>query len=164
DVGSPLTTPRGTKDLTWNQPGTPYGIGNGFDGVPDFTYVQTSFPQSGFGRQYNYRVDYQVTQKDLAAFSLFWTPRDDKGVNGPARLVNSWDTHAVMRSWTGLYTHTFSGTMVNEGRVGFSGWYFNEMLTNPQEPFGLPISNIDGNGGVPGDQQLGPNGPGVFDQ
>ncbi len=164
DLGSPLTTPLGTKDPTWGQTGTPYGIGNGFDGIPDLIFIQTGTPTVNKAEQFNYRVDFQPRQKDLVAVSIYWVPRADHNVNGPARSLNQWNKNTVSRSWTGIFTHTFSPTLLNEARVGFSGWYFSELATNPQEPWGLPISGIDGAGGVPGDQQLGPNGPGQFDQ
>jgi hypothetical protein len=68
---------------------------------------------------------------------------------------------------TGTWNHTFSPTLLNQARFGASGWYWNEINTNPQEPWGLPQSNIDEFGAVnlssSGDY-FGAPGPSVFDQ
>ncbi len=55
--------------------------------------------------------------------------------------------------------------MINEARFNVSRWYFNELATNPQEPFGLPEGTISGlPGGITSINQLqfGANGPGIF--
>ncbi|MBZ5621424.1 MAG: TonB-dependent receptor [Acidobacteriia bacterium] len=164
DVGSPLSTALGTKDPTRGLAGTPYGIGNGFDGVPDMVFIQTAAKVDNKGDQYNGRLDFQPTTKDLFAFNIYWVPRSNHQVNGPQREFNKWQQAVVSRSWTGIFTHTFTPTLINEARFGFSGWHFNEFDTNPQEPWGIPKSLFDGAGGVPGSAQFGPNGPGYFDQ
>ncbi|MGB9610510.1 MAG: carboxypeptidase regulatory-like domain-containing protein, partial [Bryobacteraceae bacterium] len=44
DLGSPLRLPLKSQDPTFGQPNTPYGIGGGFDGVPDAMFLQTQGP------------------------------------------------------------------------------------------------------------------------
>lgn len=163
DLGSPLTTPLGTPDPTFGQPGTPYGIGNGFDGIPDAIRVQTSTPSNTVNAQYNGRMDFHPTDKDLVAFSVYWVPTVTHSINGPARSLNQWNSDRLSKSYTGIWDRTFSPTIVNEARFGLSGWSFNELQTNSQEPWGLPTSNIDGAGAI-GFQRFGAPGPGIFDQ
>jgi hypothetical protein len=163
DLGSPLTTALGTADPTYGQPGTPYGIGSGFDGVPDVQYLETQSPTVNTNSQYNGRIDYQVTSKDLVAFSIYWVPVYSQFYNGPAFPANLWNHSSLAQSWTGMYTHTFSATVLNEARFGASGWKWNEITSNPQEPWGLPTDYIDGIGSV-GVQNFGAAGPSVFNQ
>jgi hypothetical protein len=165
DLGSPLTTPLGTPDPTFGQTaaGTPYGIGDGFDGVPDVMRVITNTPSSTVNAQYNGRLDYHPTDKDMVAFSIYWVPTLTNSINGPARSLNQWVSDRLSRSWTGIWNRTFSPSLVNEARVGYSGWKFNELDSNPQEPWGLPITAFDSAGSV-AVQRFGAPGPGVFNQ
>jgi hypothetical protein len=163
DLGSPLTAPLGTPDSTFGQPGTPYGIGSGFDGVPDVTRVITNTPSNTVNAQYNGRTDYHPTDKDMVAFSIYWVPTVAYSINGPARGLNQWVSDRLSRSWTGIWNRTFSPTVVNEARIGYSGWKFNELDSNPQEPWGLPITTFDAAGSV-SVQRFGASGPGVFNQ
>lgn len=71
DIGSLLTTPPGTSDPTFGTTATPLGVGNGLDGVPDIQYVETVEPVISTAIQYNGRLDYQATQKDLITFSVY---------------------------------------------------------------------------------------------
>lgn len=162
DIGSPLTSPLGTADPTFEQSGTPFGIGNGFDGVPDARFLQTTKPNNNTNQQFNGRIDYNPTSRDLVAFSIYWVPTENQSFNGPARAANRFNHESIANSWTVIFTHTFSPTMLNEFRVGRSGWYWNEFNTNPQVPWGLPTANITA-GGVPF-QNFGAPGFSIFDQ
>ncbi len=139
DLGSPLTTPLGTPDPTFGQPGTPYGIGSGFDGIPDAVRILNAAPSNTVDAQYNGRLDLHPTDKDLVAFSVYWVPTLTHSINGPARDFNRWNSDRLSRSWTGIWDRTFSPTVVNEARFGLSGWKFDETQTNSQEPWGLPV-------------------------
>ncbi|HLH17224.1 MAG TPA: TonB-dependent receptor [Bryobacteraceae bacterium] len=163
DLGSPLTTPLGTGDPTFGQPGTPYGIGNGFDGVADVQRGIVQTPGRTINAQYNGRLDYHPDDKDMVAFSIYEVPTVAYSINGPARSLNQWVSDRMSRSWTGIWNRTFSPSLVNEARLGLSGWAFDETKSNPQEPWGLPITNFDGAGPV-AVQRFGAAGPGVFDQ
>lgn len=163
DLGSPLTLPLGTADPTFGQAGTPYGIGSGFDGVADVMRVVTLTPSNSVNQQFNGRVDYNPTASDLVAFSMYWVPTITNSINGPARTVNQWTSDRLSRSYTGIWNRTFSPSLINEARFGFSGWKFDETQSNPQMAWGLPISNFDAAGAV-AVQRFGAAGPGVFDQ
>ena len=165
DIGSPLTTGIGTQDPTFGTPGTPFGIGSGLDGIPDVAFVQTVNPTDSVSTQYNGRIDFQATSKDLIAFSMYWVPNDATFFNGNARTANLWHSDRLNQSGALLWDHTFTPTLLNEVRFNVTRWYFNELNTNPQEPFGLPADNIDKLGNINGSTiQFGAPGPGVFYQ
>ncbi len=163
DLGSPLRSPLGTADPTYGKAGTPYGIGNGFDGIPDAMFVQTINPTTNTNVQYNGRMDFQATSKDRFTMSVYWVPVDSHFYNGPARSANEWNHSSTNQSWTGIWNRSFSATLLNEARFGVSGWNWNEVTSNPQEPWGLPQAYIDGAGSV-GIQSFGAPGPSIFDQ
>jgi len=163
DIGSPLTTALGTKDPTYGQEGTPFGIGNGLDGVADVFNVDTVNPTTQVSTQYNGRADFQATSKDLIAFSVYWVPNDSTSFNGPSRSINLWHSNRLNYSGALLWNRTFSPTVLNEARFNISRWWFNEQQSNPQMLFGFPNGNINGIGniGLVG-PAFGPPGPGIF--
>lgn len=163
DLGSPLRLPLKSSDPTYGQPGTPYGIGSGFDGIADAVFLQTSGPNKVTNQQFNGRMDYNVTPKDTLAFSVYWVPVDNKFFNGPARSHNLFNHNSTARSFTGIYTRTISPTMINEARFGLSGWDWNEFESNPQMPWGLPTANLWGMGSI-GVANFGAPGFSIFDQ
>jgi len=163
DLGSPLATALGASDPSYGQTGTPYGIGSGFDGVPDAMFVQTTSPNNNTSQQFNGRMDYNPTSSDQIAFSIYWVPIDTHSYNGPARAANSWNHSSLAQSWTGIYTRTISPSLLNEARFGVSGWDWNEFNSNPQEPWGLPTANLWSMGSV-GIQNFGAPGFSIFNQ
>jgi len=48
--------------------------------------------------------------------------------------MNFYHHDAINEATTGLWTHTFSPTFLNEARVNAAGWRANEINSNPQEP------------------------------
>src|SRR5260370_1421126 len=106
DLGSPLTTPLCTTDPTFGQPGTPFGIGNGFDGMPDAMRIITETPSISTNAQYNGRLDFQATQQDLIAFSIYRVPTLARSINNRARDISHWTSHRLSQSWTGIWNHT----------------------------------------------------------
>jgi hypothetical protein len=165
DLGSPLPASLGIgkQDPTYRGPGTPYGIGNGFDGIPDVAYYQTVSPNINTSQQFNGRLDYQFTNRDLATFSIYWVPITTQSYNGAIRSANLWNHQSLNQSWVALWNHTFTPTLLNEARFNASGWNWNEIETNSQEPWGLPPANLDPMGTV-AVQPLGAPGPSVFNQ
>src|SRR5258707_1111911 len=73
NVGSPLTTPLGTQDTTWQSAANP-GIGSGLTNVADIANYNTVNPTKFTANQYNGRVDANVTQKDRIGFAIYWVP------------------------------------------------------------------------------------------
>jgi hypothetical protein len=170
DVGSPLTSTTcsianpgyGAQDPTYGTVATPFGVGCGLDGIPDIQYVQTTNPTILTSTQYNGRIDYQVTSRDLVTFSVYWVPNDTTDYNGQARAANLWNSDRLNYSGALLWNHTFSSTLINEARFNVSRWYYNELDSNPQEPWGLPQDTITGLPGQTCCVTYGANGPGIF--
>ena len=168
DLGSPLTTPLGTADPTWQSTNVP-GVGGGLNPaspVATIMDVSTTAPSSVTEAQYNGRLDFNLTSKDLIAVSVYDVPVQTTNYNGPVRSANLWHHDAMNQAMTALWNHTFSPTWLNEARFNAAGWRWNEINNNSQEPWGLPTSNVDNIGTVVngGNNYFGPPGPSVFDQ
>lgn len=162
NIGSPLTTPLGTSDPTYVSPGN-FGVGNGLNGVPDVMFVETQDPITNIDNQYGTRIDFQLNPTNLISYTMYLVPVKSTFYNGPARAANFWHHQALNNAFGAIWQHIFSPTMLNELRFGVHGWHWNEVNTNPQEPFGLPIDFIDGMAGI-GLNFYGAPGPSVFDQ
>lgn len=162
DIGSLLKTPLGTPDPTYVSNGTP-GVGSGLDGIPDLMFVQSVNPTINNPQQFNGRMDFQATSRDLITFSTYYVPNDSTFYNGPTRPANLWHSDRLNEAATVLWNHTISSRWLNEARGGVTRWFFNEVGSNPQEPWGLPQDNID-NLGSANPQFFGAPGPGVFYQ
>jgi len=163
DVGSPMTTGVGNQDLTYGgTSGTP-GVGAGLDGIPDIAYFNTLDPTTISQTQYNGRLDADVTQKDRLTFAIYWQPETTTDYNGPDRSANLWHHSQVNDAISLIWNRTFSSTLLNQARVNGAGWRWNEVASNPQEPFGLPQDNLDAIGGA-NVNFFGAPGPSNFDQ
>jgi hypothetical protein len=187
DLGRPLNAsfPLGTKDPSYNgKVGSTYypglgGDGTGsysnMDGNADLFYVATVNPSQNINVQYNGRLDYQVTSKDLIAGSIYYVPVNNTSYNGPTRASNIFHHNALNYSTGVLWNHTFSGSMLNEARADMAGWKWNELGDNPQSPLGLPdayiSSSCNGPNGCFGSTEgstnpasFGPSVGSIFDQ
>ncbi|MBV8828710.1 MAG: TonB-dependent receptor [Acidobacteriaceae bacterium] len=165
DIGSPLKgVGLGVADPSYVSNGTP-GIGGGLDGIPDVFYVQTVNPTTQAPEQYNGRIDFQATSKDLIAFTTYYVPNDSTSYNGPVRAANLWHSNRLNETAALLWDRTVTATILNEARFNVTRWKFDEIASNPQEPWGLPQAQVDnaGNATISG-QYLGAPGPGVFAQ
>ena len=169
NVGSPLKTPLGTHDPTWGGKSSVPEVGSGASptGVADIALYNTLGPNQHVASQYYGRLDGQVTNNDRASFMIYWVPLTTLAYNGPVRPANLWNHNQVNNAFTGLWTHTFSPTLLNELRANAAGWRWNEINTNPQEAFGLAQASF----GAVGSEfpNLNPNyygapSPSVFDQ
>jgi len=178
DLGRPLTAALGTPDAGWTgntHPGTG-GNGSGgpgnLDGVADIAFVGgINSPSNSNQAQYNGRVDFNATSKDLIAFSMYYVPFNSTAINGTGvRAMNLFNHSVINEAATVLWTHTFSGSLINEARVNAAGWRWKDLANNPNGPWGLPPINFNNvNGGSPTIGTFVPNGfgigaPGLFDQ
>ncbi len=68
-----MTTGLGKQDLTYVNSSNP-GVGSGLSNVPDITQYTISNPTTSDFKQYNGRLDANVTSKDHAAFAIYWVP------------------------------------------------------------------------------------------
>jgi hypothetical protein len=143
NIGSPLTTPLGTQDLTWTGASNP-GAGGGLSNVPDITEYTISNPTTNDFKQYNGRLDAQVTQNDHAAFAIYWVPSSYTHLNGGLGY-QLFHHDQVNDAFSVIWNHTFSASFLNEARANAAGWRWNEISDNPQAPYGLPQMFLDGN-------------------
>ncbi len=158
DVGSPLTgVPLGAQDPTFSSPQSP-GVGSGLDGVPDLAFYNTVNPTNISQQQYNGRLDAQMRQNDHLAFTIYWVPTSTTDYNGPVRSANLWHHSQVNDAFSLIWNHIFSATLLNEARANAAGYRWNEIASNPQEPFGLPQDNL-GDIGTANPQYFGAPGP-----
>ncbi len=183
DIGSPLTIGVGLQDPSYANPvttssGTLYSPGLGgdgtgstanLDGKADLAYYSTVAPNDNINSQYNGRLDYQVTDKDLVAYDIYYVPVNNTGFLGPQRPSNIFYHNAINYSTGLLYNHTFSGSLLNEARADMAGWKYNELADNPQSPLGLPNDYIVEQNGTTSFANINPEGLGpsigsIFDQ
>ncbi len=180
DIGRPLDTtkfPLGTADPSFVNNLNPGLGGDGtgspanLDGVADIAFINTTGPNDNINQQYMGRMDFNATSKDLLAFNIYYTPVNNTSFNG-ARPANIFYHNAINEAMTGLWSHTFSPTLINEARLNAAGWRWNELADNPQTPLGLPQTLYigDPNNGnnigtvCPGCNSLGGPAGSVFDQ
>jgi len=158
DIGRPLIQslfPLGTPDPSANgnlNPGLG-GDGTGspsnLDGVADIFDVFAIAPNTQTNQQYSGRLDWNVTSKDLLAYTIYWVPVDQASSNGgAARPANLFYHNAINEAMTLLWNRTWTASLLNEFRVNAAGWRWNELASNPQTPLGLPVpAYIGANGG-----------------
>ena len=156
NLGSPLTAPVGTKDAGFvnnNSPGTGgdgKGGSNNLTNTPDIAFIQgTVEPSLVNHKQYNGRVDFNATKKDLIAVSFYYVPNTSTGLNGNGdRKMNLFNSGNTNRLGTVIWDHTFSPTLINETRVNAAGWIDKDLAFNPNAPWGLPQINFNGTGSI----------------
>jgi hypothetical protein len=168
DVGSPMKgVALGTQDPTYGGSSSAPGIGGGLDGVPDLGFYSTLDPTTTSQQQYNGRLDANLRQNDHLAFAIYWVPVTTTDYNGPVRSANFWHHSQVNDAVSIIWNHTFSPTLLNQARANAAGWRWNEVSSNPQEPFGLPQDNVDNTGSLCSYgcfQYFGAPGPSNYDQ
>lgn len=142
DIGSPLKNGLGKQDPTATGTATDPGVGGGLDGVADVGFYITSVPTSSYYRQFNGRMDADVTSKDHLAFAIYWVPQGNTSYPAGARGYNLFNHNQINEALSVIYNRTFSSSFLNEARANASGWRWNEIATNPMLPVGLPQDNV----------------------
>jgi outer membrane receptor protein involved in Fe transport len=138
DIGSP--TGAQSQYVSVNNP-----IGGGLDGIPDIEFVALRLPNTFNGNQYNGRLDYYAGNNQFSYSTYFTTfdnlTSDSAGRSRPQgdlRLQPLNQVHAFS------FVHTFSPTTVNEFRVNFTRFNFNQIASNQNVDFGIPRIEIEG--------------------
>lgn len=174
DLGSPFTAGSGPGDpyLSLNNAGVGgAAIGGGLDGIPDLELAEMAYPNPGTGNQFNGRMDWNLSSKHTIAASTYITyanstnPPGTDQTSAPSRdVINKPFTPAGTLLWNWIV----SPTSLNEVRLNFSHFGFNEINSNPNANYGIPdveIQDLLKNGrrvwfGVP----QGSNTPGLISQ
>ena len=120
--------------------------GGGLDGIPDIQKVIVAAPTTNRPKQYNARFDFKATDNDQLVFSTYLTRSffigSDTGAAGRQQADITSSPHN--NAFTGLYTHIFSPSLLNEARVNFTQFKFNEVESSSQTNFGIPRVEIEG--------------------
>lgn len=186
NLGGPLAAPLGTRDAGWTNASSPGTGGNGSGGpsnlgtTPDIAFISgINSPNTSGQAQYNGRVDFNATSKDLIAFSMYWVPVNSDTINAAGdtsgvRPMNLFHHSVTNNATTALWDHTFSPTLLNELRLNGAGWRWKDLQNNPNGPWGLPtviISQANTSPSIgtfnPGSTPVsgfGIGAPGTFDQ
>jgi len=146
NVGSPLTTPLGSQDLTWQSASNP-GIGGGLSDVADIANYNTINPTKFNAAQYNGRLDANVTGKDRISFAIYYVPLSTDKLNGN-RGYDVFHHSQINEIASAIWDHTFSTNLLNEVRINAASWRWNEINSNPQSPVGFPVDNLDQTGSI----------------
>jgi hypothetical protein len=140
DIGS--LTPGGTSQLGV----FPANIatGGGLDGVPDVENVELAVPSHSHGRQFNGRVDWNISSKNLLAGSFYITKLDSYGTSGAAgsRPQGDLPFKPLNTAATLIFIHTFSPTWINELRGNGTRFADNQLKDAANVNFGIPYVNV----------------------
>lgn len=149
DLGS--LTPGGASQLgvfpsdTGTAIPPPQQIGGGFDGIPDIEYAQIRVPFQSRGNQYNARIDWNATPKDLIAGSLYFTKLDNLGPSGtsPSAPQSFVPFKPLNSAETLIWIHTFSPTWLNEARANGTRFADNAIADSGNNVnYGIPYINV----------------------
>ncbi len=148
NIGSPLTSPLGTQDLTSSGTFSNPGVGSGLTNVADIADFITASPYTSYYKAYNGRLDADVTKEDHVAFAIYWIPQGNTSYNGGSRAYNLFHHAQVNDAFSVIWNHTFNPTFLNEARANAAGWRWNEITSNPQQPVGLPQDQVNQIGSI----------------
>jgi hypothetical protein len=156
DIGS--VTPGGASQLgvylpvfdtgTATAPGPALGvggayIGGGLDTVADLTQAQLNVPSHSRGNQFNGRVDYQVTKKDLVAGSVYFTKLDNlTNSDIISRPLGNIPFKPLNSAGTLIYLHTFSASWLNELRSNITRFHDNGPADFGNINLGIPYTYV----------------------
>jgi hypothetical protein len=119
--------------------------GGGLDSVPDVENAQLRVPSQSRGNQYNARVDWQVTPKDLIAGSVYFTKLDNVGASQtvPAAPQAAIPFKPLNSAATLIFLHTFSPSWINELRGNYTRFADNGPADGGNTvDYGIPYDNV----------------------
>lgn len=145
DIGSPFGA-RGTY-VPFNGPNPKNNYianGNGLDGIPDIQYVQLVEPSRARGRQFNGRIDFNLTPRDLIAGSAYVTKLDNDTAGASNSRQNADIPFKPLNmAGTFIYIHTFGPSLLNEFRGNATRFSENGIKDASGGPnFGIPFINV----------------------
>ena len=118
-------------------------MGAGLDGIADVTQAQLYVPSHSRGNQFNGRVDYHATSKDLIAGSLFFTKLDNlTSSDSVSRAIGDVPFKPLNSAATLIYIHTFSPTWLNEFRSNGTRFVDNGPADFGNINLGIPYTYV----------------------
>lgn len=144
-------------------------VGSGLDGIPDIQYVQLDASQYATARQYNGRLDWNISPKDLLAGSAYVTKLYRITPSDTARPNQALPFDPTNIATTLIYIHTFSPNLLNEFRANYTLFAENGVYDAQQAGvnFGIPFielqnSNYTTNNKIHFGANAGTTSPGIF--
>lgn len=145
--------------------------GGGFDGIADVQFAELANLQRTGGNQYNFRTDFNATERDQLAFILYMTKRNDtllSDTGARSRPDADLQNKPLTYSLTGSYIRNISSTVLNEFRINFVQFKQNQIQDSSNTNFGIPRIEVEGLGFNENRIRFGaPRGdttPALFDQ
>jgi hypothetical protein len=125
----------------WYLPGIAMGqaIGNGPDGIPDWGRFDVTVPNSSNGNQFNGRIDY--TEGNNQFFADTYIVHLDN-VNGGVRPLEDITFQPSNYVGTFGWNRTISATMLNEFRVNYTRYGFDQRQPSGDTNFGIPAVSL----------------------
>lgn len=123
--------------------------GGGFDGIADLQFANLTDLQRTGGNQFNFRTDFNVTDKDQLAFIAYVTKRNDSLLSdrdARSRPDADLQNKPLTYSLTGTYIRTLSALLLNEFRLNFVQFKQNQIKDSSNTNFGIPRIEIEGAG------------------
>jgi outer membrane receptor protein involved in Fe transport len=119
--------------------------GGGLDGIPDMQEVTLRLPGTQSGNQYNGRFDLNLG-KNQFSFSSYFTMVDniDSDAAGRSRPQGDLAIQPFNQTEAVSWIRAFTPTLVNEFRVNFTRFHFDQVSTNANVDFGIPRIEIEG--------------------
>lgn len=161
NLGSPTGTYGTYVDATPN--------GGGFTTIPEFEYAELTSPANKSGDQYNVRVDYSMGQNVFSASTFLTFYRQDAADDSAQdRPMADYKSDRFSPSGFLSWVSTISPTLINDMRVNFTRYAFNDVSANPQIDWIIPRTEIQST--LPNGARIrygaaqGDTSPGIFAQ
>ena len=161
NVGSPTGSYGQYVDATPN--------GAGLTTLPEFEYAELASPASTSGDQYNARADYDMGRSVFSASTFLTFYRaDDADDSAQDRPMADYKTDRFSPSGFLSWVFASSPTLVNDARMNFTRYAFNDVSANPQIDWEIPRTEIQS--ALPNGARIrygaaqGDDSPGIFAQ
>lgn len=143
-VAPRITTTQKTVDCCSFNPGNILGqwytagagaVGAGPDGIPDWGVFDVTEPNSSKGNQYNGRVDFSHGSNQFFVSTYIVNLNN---FNGGVRPIQDLTLKPYTYAATVGWSRPLSSTMLNEFRVNFTRWNFDQRQPSGSTDFGIP--------------------------
>ena len=120
--------------------------GGGLDGIPDIQYALLDSFNRFRGDQYFTRIDFNATDDDQFTVSTFFTPATTFASDNGGRSRPMADVRSERLNWAAafVYNKIISSSFLNQFRVNFTKWGYDEASSNPDTNFGIPRIEVEG--------------------
>jgi hypothetical protein len=175
-ISFPIPCQNATGGVNVGSPTGSYGqyvdatpSGAGLTTLPEFEYAELASPASTSGDQYNARVDYDMGRSVFSASTFLTFYRaDDADDSAQDRPMADYKTDRFSPSGFLSWIFTASPTLLNDVRMNFTRYAFNDVSANPQIDWEIPRTEIQSalpNGArVKYGAAQGDDSPGIFAQ